>query len=232
LARAAKLDIRIHFGLVAALLLVSIFTARQGLLPVDEHREQSKGADGEAPKAKLKLSTKVVAMAFVAVGVAVFEAAPNDWSAIALKDLFKVQDWTGLGVVTFAGFMLIGRLFGDHVLERVGRKNTMNGAFLLTGVGALIVIVAPNAAVLVVGYAVWGLGVSVIFPQLYLDAATIPGTTAGAGLAAMAVGQRFGFLAAPVVIGTLAKAIDLRTAFAIAIGASFLFALVGRTQTK
>jgi hypothetical protein len=79
---------------------------------------------------------------------------------------------------------------------------------------------------------VWGLGVSVIFPQLYLDAATIPGTTAGAGLAAMAVGQRFGFLAAPVVIGTLAKAIDLRTAFAIAIGASFLFALVGRTQTK
>jgi MFS family permease len=229
LARAAKLDIRVHFGLIALLLLATIFIARQGLLPVDEHTDDT---DGNAPKAKLKINTKVVAMAFVAMGLAVFEAAPNDWSAVALRDLFQVQDWTGLGVVTFAAFMLIGRIFGDHVVERVGSKKTMEAAIFLTSVGALIVMIAPAAAVLILGYAVWGLGVSVLFPQLYGDAASLPGTTAGAGLAAMAVGQRFGFLAAPVVIGTLAKAINLRVAFAIAIGVSLLFVLAGRTQTK
>jgi MFS family permease len=229
LARAAKLDIRVHFGLIAVLLLATIVFARRGLLAVDEHRDDT---DGVAPKAKLKINTKVVAMAFVAIGVAVFEAAPNDWSAVALKDLFDVQDWTGLGVVTFAGFMLIGRIFGDHVVERVGQKRTMEAAIFLTSVGALIVMIAPAAAVLILGYAVWGLGVSVLFPQLYGDAASLPGTTAGAGLAAMAVGQRFGFLAAPVLIGTLSKAINLRVAFAIAIGASLLLVLAGRTQTK
>jgi MFS family permease len=229
IARAARLDIRVHFGLIALVLLATIFIARQGLLPVDEHADDT---DGNAPKAKLKINTKVVAMAFVAMGLAVFEAAPNDWSAVALRDLFQVQDWTGLGVVTFAAFMLIGRIFGDHVVERVGAKKTMEAAIFLTSVGALIVMIAPAAAVLILGYAVWGLGVSVLFPQLYGDAASLPGTTAGAGLAAMAVGQRFGFLAAPVVIGTLAKAINLRVAFAIAIGVSLLFVLAGRTQTK
>jgi hypothetical protein len=74
--------------------------------------------------------------------------------------------------------------------------------------------------------------VSVLFPQLYGDAASLPGTTAGAGLAAMAVGQRFGFLAAPVLIGTLSKSINLRVAFAVAIGVSLLFVLAGCTQTK
>ncbi len=229
LARAARLDIRVHFGLIALLLLATISVARRGLLPEDEHADD---IDGDAPKAKLKINTKVVAMAFVALGLAVFEAAPNDWSAVALRDLFQVQDWTGLGVVTFAAFMLIGRLFGDHVVERVGSKKTMEAAIFLTAVGALIVMVAPAAAVLILGYAVWGLGVSVLFPQLYGDAASLPGTSAGAGLAAMAVGQRFGFLAAPVVIGTLSKAINLRVAFAIAIGLSLLFVLAGRTQTK
>jgi MFS family permease len=229
LARAAKLNIRVHFGLIALLLLATIVVARRGLLPIDEHRDDT---DGNAPKTKLKINPKVVAMAFVAIGVAVFEAAPNDWSAVALHDLFHVQDWTGLGVVTFAGFMLIGRIFGDHVVERVGQKKTMEAAIFLTSIGAFIVIVAPSAAVLILGYAVWGIGVSVLFPQLYGDAASLPGTTAGAGLAAMAVGQRFGFLAAPVLIGTLSKATNLRVAFAIAIGLSLLFVFAGRAQTK
>jgi MFS family permease len=226
LARAAKLPIRTHFVLVALVLVATIFIARRGLLPVDDLSE----AQG-APKAKLKISVKVVAMAVVAIGIAVFEAAPNDWSAVILKDEFKVQDWTGLGVVTFAGLMLVGRLFGDHVLERIGSAKLMNGALALTAIGAFIVVIAPSAPISLLGFATWGLGVSVLFPQLYETAATLPGASAGAGLAAMAVGQRFGFLTAPVAIGTLAKAINLPAAFAIAIGISLTLVILGRVAT-
>jgi hypothetical protein len=47
----------------------------------------------------------------------------------------------------------------------------------------------------------------------------------------MAVGQRFGFLSAPVAIGTLAKAINLPAAFAIAIGVSLTLVILGRIAT-
>jgi hypothetical protein len=66
-----------------------------------------------------------------------------------------------------------------------------------------------------VGLAVWGLGLSVVFPQLYATAARLPGTTAGAGLGSMLLGQRLGGMLAAVGVGSLAEWHDLRVAFAV-----------------
>ena len=55
-----------------------------------------------------------------------------------------------------------------------------------------------------VGFLVAGLGTSVLFPQLYDQAARLPGPP-GSGFAAMLIGQRSTGIVAPLVIGTLAN---------------------------
>ncbi len=229
IARAVELSIRIHFCAVAVVLLITIYAARRGLLRSDESNPDDPDVKG---KQGLRLSTSVVAMSTMAIGIAAFESTPNDWSAVVLRDMFKVENWTGLATLTFAGCMLLGRLAGDHALERFGSKRLLNAALGLTAIGGAVVIVAPAAILSIVGFGIWGLGVSVLFPQLYGTAATLPGASPGAGLAAMAVGQRFGFLAVPVVLGSIAEATTLRVGIGVVAAASMLFVLGARSQTE
>lgn len=229
IARAADISIRIHFCMVAIVMLITIYTARRGLLRNDE-------ANPDDPKVKgkqgFRISTGVVAMSVTAVAIAAFESTPNDWSAVLLRDLFEVENWTGLATLTFAGCMLLGRLGGDHALERLGSQRLLNAAFAIMLIGVAVVVVAPEAILSIVGFGLWGLGVSVLFPQLYATAATLPGASPGAGLAAMAVGQRLGFLGVPVVLGSVAEATTLRFGISVVAAAAMLFVLGARSQTK
>ncbi len=229
IARAVELSIRVHFCAVAIVLLGTIAAARRGLLRTDDANPDDPQISG---KQGFRLSASVVAMSVMAIGIAAFESTPNDWSAVVLRDLFTVENWTGLGTLTFAGCMLLGRLGGDHALERFGSKRLLDGALALSALGCAIVVIAPTALLSVIGFGVWGVGVSVLFPQLYGTAATLPGSSPGAGLAAMAVGQRFGFLAVPVLLGSIAEAATLRVAIAVVAVASMLFVFGARAQTK
>jgi bacteriorhodopsin len=67
---------------------------------------------------------------------------------------------------------------------------------------------------------IWGLGLSVVFPQLYASAARLPGTSAGTGLGSMLFGQRLGAMATAVGVGGLAEWRSVRFAF-------FVVGLVG-----
>ena len=62
----------------------------------------------------------------------------------------------------------------------------------------------PVEAVSLLGFLVAGLGTSVLFPQLYDQAARLPGPP-GSGFAAMLIGQRSTGIVVPLVIGTLAN---------------------------
>jgi MFS family permease len=132
-----------------------------------------------------------------------------------MDDVFDAGRVSGFGTVACAGAMLIGRLGGDHVLDRIGERRLLNGALGLAGAGALITVVAPIGAIAIAGLVVWGLGLSVVFPQLYATAARLPGTTAGAGLGSMLLGQRLGGMLTAVAVGAIAEWRDLRVAFAV-----------------
>jgi predicted MFS family arabinose efflux permease len=100
----------------------------------------------------------------------------------------------------------------------------------MVAAGALITIVAPAGAVAILGLVVWGLGLSVVFPQLYATAARLPGTSAGTGLGSMLLGQRLGAMLTAVCAGALAQWQDLRFAFAVvAVVAFAVLALTLRT---
>jgi len=233
-ASAAGIGVRLHLTLVAVLLLVTVAIVQRWLVSVDPPPNAAPTpvpALGAESGPTRRLSPVVVAMAFAALAAAALEVTPNDWSAVLMRDVFDAGRNSGFGTVACAGAMLVGRLGGDHVLDRIGERRLLISALVLCGSGALVTVVAPVGAVALIGLAIWGLGLSVVFPQLYATAARLPGTSAGVGLGSMLLGQRLGGLLTAVSVGALAEWQDLRVAFAVVGATAFVILLVTVLRT-
>lgn len=224
LASAARVDIRLHLTLVGGVLLATVWFVRRWLLAYDPEPEPVASAAGDdtAPAKRRSVSTVTIAMALAALAAVSLEVLPNDWAALLMRDVFEAGRFSGLGTVACAGAMLVGRLSGDHVLERVGERRLLFGALWVVAVGAVITVAAPVTPVALFGLVVWGLGLSVVFPQLYATAARLPGTSAGAGLGSMLLGQRSGAMLTALSAGALADWKDLRVAFAVVAATAFV----------
>jgi predicted MFS family arabinose efflux permease len=230
-AMAAGVGVRIHLLVVGAVLLVTVLVVRRWLVPVDPPVVTIDTDTVDASAATRRLTPAVVAMALAALAAAMLEIMPNDWAAVYMRDVLDAERAAGFGTVAVAGAMLIGRLGGDHVLDRVGERRLLTGALVVCSLGVAVTVVAPTIPVALAGLAIWGIGMSVVFPQLYATAARLPGTSAGTGLGSMLLGQRFGGMLTAVTVGVLAEWRDLRFAFA-AVGSISLLVLaitVGRT---
>lgn len=208
---AAGVGVRAHLLIVGAVLFVTVQAVQSWLLPVDDPHEPL--ADEGATATPPRWSPVVALMAAAALAAMALESMPSEWAAVMMRDDFDLGQRAGFGTVAIAGSMLVGRLVGDHVLDRVGERRLLLGAVGLAAVGVAVTAVAPAAAVAFVGLLVWGLGLSVVFPQLYASAARLPGTSAGAGLGSMLFGQRFGSMATAVGVGALAEWRSVRFAF-------------------
>ena len=228
IAAAVKLSLTAHFTMIGLLLLAIVHVARRKLLTVDDPSRPS-DTDIETP-ARRRISPAIVALGLTAIGVAAVEATPNDWSAVMMKDVLGAGRIAGAGTFAFATAMLIARLSGDYVMERIGSKRMLNGAIALNAIGVLIVVAARSTPLGILGFAVWGTGASVLFPQLYGLAATQKGLSAASGLGAMGVGQRLGFLLCPVLVGAVSEALSLRLAFVGIVGAAIAIILVARQR--
>jgi len=224
LASAAGLGLRLHLTIVGALLLTAVLMARRWFIPVDTPHEP---APVSTERKRRLPSRPMLLMTMAAFAAAVLEVTPNDWAAVVMRDVFDAGRFSGLGTVACAGAMLVGRLGGDHVLDRVGPTRLMNGALVLVGTGTVITVTAPHVVIAFAGLIVWGLGLSVVFPGLYAAAARLPGVSAGSGLGSMLLGQRFGGMCTAVSIGVIADWQGLRAAVTIVCGIAFGLLFIG-----
>ncbi len=228
-ARATEIDIQVHLAVVGAVLLGTVLAVRRWLIPSDTaHDSVSRPSGGAAgtERARRGPTVAMIAMALAAIGAIALEVTPNDWASVLLADVFDAGRFSGLGTVACAGAMLVGRLAGDHVQARVGDHRLLTGSMILIATGASITVIAPVTAVAIVGLVIWGLGLSVVFPQLYATAARLPGTSAGAGLGWMLLGQRFGSMVCAVAVGAVSQWQGMRAAFAVVCGTALVMLLV------
>ncbi len=230
LASAADVPLRTHLFAASLFMVAVVLWAVPGLLDADDppepHTEESL-ASGDRPV--LKFAVAIGAMGF---GLALLEGMPNDWSSIILHDVFHAGRLKGAGTSTFAAAMLVGRLSGDHISMAIGGRRMFTIGTSMCVAGSVILATAPVTALAFVAYALWGLGVSVLFPQLYELAARLPGVPPARGMGAMTFGQRLGFLSSAALVGSLADLTNFRvTMFAVAAAAAALV-LGARTQTR
>jgi MFS family permease len=120
-------------------------------------------------------------------------------------------------VSVFAGTMAGVRLVGDRVIRKFGPVRTVRGSGACAIAGALAVVLAPDLAVGLAGFALLGVGVAVVVPLVFAAAGRVGPHPARsvAGVAGVAYGSG---LVAPGVIGGIASASSLTTAFWLVAG--------------
>lgn len=219
LLSAAGVPLGAHLIGASAVMVTATLWASTGLLPEDDAPEPPLASTTPAgePAPRRFLGTAVV-IGVMGFAVAVIESLPNEWSSIVMNDVFDAGQWRGAATSFFAAFMLLGRLGGDHAVVALGRERVFTLGVGLCAGAAVLLSVAPVTAVALAAYSMWGLGVSVLFPQLYELAARLPGIDAARGMGAMTLGQRLGFAFATGSLGALADLTNFRVAIVLLIG--------------
>jgi len=150
------------------------------------------------------------AMAF-SFGLA--EGTAVDWSSVHVTDVARVAPSTGaLGLVAVSAFMVLIRLFGDRAVAAFGRANVVRFGGLMASAGYLVTFVGRPLPVLLAGWALVGLGVGMIAPQVY----AVAGHAGGGRMLAIVVTFGYGaFLIGPAIIGALTGLVGIRRAMVL-----------------
>jgi MFS family permease len=198
---------QLHHALAAVALTVIGFVACQGVL--DLRPEQD-----EEPPPRFALPPRS-ALLIGAVGFfAVFaEGASLDWSAVYLRDVLNAS--AAVAAASTTGFtltMAVARLAGDGVVDRFGAVRTVRASGVVATLGGLLVVIAPNQPVAMVGFGLLGMGIAVVVP-LAFAAAGHTGPNPSQAIAGVATVTYASGLVAPSVIGTLAQATSLVVSF-------------------
>ncbi len=144
------------------------------------------------------------------------ENATEAWSAIHVeRTLHAAAGFGSYGPALLGLTMGLGRMSAQLLARRLAEVTLLRLASLTAAAGALIAAAAPVAAVADLGFAVLGLGVSVIAPVAFalVGRLTRPGLRAQAIARAATLGY-LGFFIGPSILGAVAEGFGLRAAFA------------------
>ncbi|QNE22797.1 MFS transporter [Kribbella qitaiheensis] len=208
---AAHLDIsaQLHHLVAAGVLTVLGAVASQYVLNLHP------AEDEEAPP-RFALPPKS-ALLIGAVGFcAVFaEGASLDWSAVYLRDILTTSAGVAAGATTgFALTMAIARIAGDAVVNRWGPVRTVRVSGIIATLGGILVVIASNPLVAMVGFGLLGLGIAVVVP-LAFAAAGHAGPNKSQAIAGVATVTYASGLVAPSIIGGIAQASNLTISFIV-----------------
>jgi MFS family permease len=209
LASHAGLDTRIQFAVEAvALAGIGVAAARSVL-------EDPASREAVAPPA-LAFPTKPVLLIGLVGLCAVFgEQAGTDWSALFIRDhLGGSASIAALAVSAFAVTMATARLLGDHAIRRLGPVRTVRLSGLVATGGALAIVLAPNLALGLAGFALLGIGVAVVVPLVFAAAGRVGPHPARSIAGVAGVAYASGLLA-PGVIGGVAAISSLTASFCL-----------------
>lgn len=195
-----------HLPLLAGLALMVVGTAGPVLL---RHRLPAARPPGPSTAGQRvdRVRRLVVVLGLIALCDAYGEGALADWSALHLTDdLGSGATVAAAAYAIFALAMATGRLSGTRLLERFGRTRTVVVGALAACLGMLVGALAPVTWLVLLGFAVTGLGLANIFPSAIGRAGSLGGP---GGVALVSTFGYGGMLVGPPSIGFLAEAAGL-----------------------
>lgn len=156
------------------------------------------------------------------------EGAMADWSTLYYKQVLNNSSgFATAGFTAFSVMMVIGRVFGDKIVNSFGLRKTLLINCLIVFLGMIIALISLNPISIVIGFGITGLGLSTIVPLIYSEAGHSKTMSAGVALAAISTVGIGGFLLGPVLIGFLSEFSSLR----IALSSLIILGLLGAFLT-
>jgi MFS family permease len=231
------------FAAVGVPLAVAAVLARRGLLRGPEARDRPSPGGQPAPPGQAApqagagarrrgTALRIAVLGLLALCSLLGEGAAGGWSAVYLRDnLGTSAAFAALGYAAFSVTMAIGRLFGDRLAARFGPAWLVSGCGLVAAIGLAVALVTTSPAAGLVGFALFGAGLSSTFPQLLSVAGNVETSRSGTGIARVAGAGYLGLLSGPVLIGGAASLVGLRLALGIPLVAALCLAAGGWVVT-
>lgn len=146
----------------------------------------------------------------------VLEGAGIDWSAIYMRDVFGAVPFiSGMAVATGAFAQGAARYVADRFVERHSPLAIARTLLGVLGLGTLMVTFAPASPVALLGFALMGVGTSVMFPLAMSAAAQRVDRPAATNVAALAQISFVSFLLGPPLLGFVAEHLGIRWTFGV-----------------
>ena len=211
------------FGVCSGIAIV-VFIASRGML--DTHA--SSGEEGGKahfawPKGLLLIIGLLIFAGMTAEGVM------YDWSVLYLKqDVGMPQAQAALGYATFSAAVALSRFGGDFLRSRYSEQALLRFGASMAAVAMAVVLLAANAWVAFIGFALVGAGLAPVSPILFNAATRVPGVSRAAAIASVTSIGYSGFMIGPPLIGGIASATSLTAALFVLVVASGLLAYGAR----
>ncbi|MFI9553065.1 MFS transporter [Nonomuraea endophytica] len=211
LSLKAGLTMGQHFALVAVAMVALAVPAGRGML---SGRADRTGARAPEERARGGWTARVLVFGLTGTVVLVVSGAVGNWSGIFLHEhLGATLAAASLGYVGFSVCEAGGRLVGDRLHERYGPARLVRWSGVIAVAGFALAVAAPVAWLSITGFALVGLGLSVLVPIIFSSIGHGADNPASA-LAKVNTLTYSGLLIGPVLVGWFADAAGLTTTLA------------------
>ena len=157
-------------------------------------------------RARLLTAGAVVVLGLMCAAAMFPEDVTASWSSLLLAEQGAAPGMVGMGLVCLQTTMIVGRLLGDAVIDRLGGRAVTAGGGALVAAGMGTALAAGSVPGTLVGMVVAGAGCAVAVPVAYAAADDVPGMRPGAGLTIVSWLARVIMLVSPPVVGWFADA--------------------------
>ncbi|MFF3341191.1 MFS transporter [Streptomyces flavidovirens] len=208
---AATLAAVALFGLVAALVAAPAL-----LRPESAHTAEIPAAEAPTAGAKAARRTprRIWVLAALALMLMLCEGVANDWSVLHLRDVLDAPAATAaLAYGAFATAMTVGRLLADRVAARFGAVAIVRYGASVAALGLTMAALSPWVPLALIGWTLFGAGLSGCIPQLFSAAGHADPDASGVNVSRVAGLGYLGMLAGPAVIGPLTHWVPLNLTF-------------------
>ena len=153
----------------------------------------------------------------------IVESAMFDWSAVYFESVVNVPKSLQIGFLVFMVMMAAGRFLTNYAYQLWGKKKVLQLAGSLICIGFFISALLGNTFDSMVmkviinslGFMLVGLGISCIVPTLYSFVGAKSKTPVSIALTILSSISFIGSLIAPLLIGAITQAFDIRIAYMI-----------------
>jgi fucose permease len=200
------------FGVCTGIAIVAAIASR-GLLQTNVHSAAESGqAHFTWPKGVLLIIGLLTFAGMTAEGVM------YSWSVLYLKqDVGTSQAQAALGYATFSAAVAMSRFGGDFLRSRYSEPALLRFGASLAAVAMAVVLIAANAWVAFIGFALVGAGLAPVSPILFNAATRVPGASRAAAIASVTSIGYGGFMIGPPLIGSIATATSLTIALGVVV---------------
>jgi MFS family permease len=213
----------VHLAVIAVLFSAVALAGYRFLLPGADHDDHPSAHAAAGVRAGPRVYLILLALVVIAIAGATVEDAGSSWATLYLRDsLHAPAAVAAFGYIALVGFMFLGRMIGDRMVDRFGQTTVVRAGGLITAVGMGTALAFPSMVGSIAGFAAAGLGVATLIPAAMHAADQLPGLRPGTGLTVVTWLMRVGFFGAPLLVGLVADAAGLRAGLLVVPAAGVL----------